>query len=132
MAQEDGGVSKAIGGAKAALTQARAKFPQPKAVPSATPRIQSPTMTPMAKPNLGDELKSKSDNVDEYMKAIPKMHKGGPVMADGDYNLRMGEHVLSAKDAENLKNAHSKAKTVLSMTKGLKSLHRAGTKLSPS
>ncbi len=52
------------------------------------------------------------------------MHKGGSIKVDGAYNLRAGEHVLTAKEAENLKGAHSKAKTVLSMTRGLKSLQR--------
>jgi hypothetical protein len=130
--EDDGGVTKAVSGAKAALTQARAKFPQPKAVPSATPRIASPTMTPVAKPSLGDELKSKSTNIDQYIQSVPKMHTGGPVKVSGIYHLKADEHVLTAKDAKSLKDAHGKAKTILSMTQGLKSLHRAGAMPPPA
>jgi len=77
-----------------------------------------------------DDLSSKS--MEELMNikvtSAPKMHKGGSITVDGNYNLKAGEHVLSAKEAEHLKGAHSKAKTVLSMTKGLTSLQRTGPK----
>jgi hypothetical protein len=49
----------------------------------------------------------------------PKMHTGGPVMADGTYQLKAGEHVLTAPEA-------AKARKHAIMASGIKSLAKAG------
>src|ERR1035437_4518133 len=46
-----------------------------------------------------------------------KMHSGGPVKADGLYQLKAGEHVLTAKEA-------AKARTHAILASGLKSLSK--------
>lgn len=50
---------------------------------------------------------------------LGSMHTGGPVMADGAYNLKAGEHVLTAPEA-------AKAKKHALMASGIKSLAKAG------
>lgn len=106
MAQtDDGGVKLKVGAAKAALDSAKAKFPSPKAVPSATPRPAAPVMKPAAGgfdggKGIGAELKAKSDNVDQYAQSMPKMHNGGPVVGDGPRWLKDGEHVLTGPEAK--------------------------------
>lgn len=45
----------------------------------------------------------------------PKMHKGGPVEADGVYELKAGEHVLTQPEAE-------KARKHAMLAVGMKSL----------
>jgi hypothetical protein len=45
-------------------------------------------------------LKEKTDNIDAYMKAVPKMHKGGEVKEDGLKNLQEGEVVIPKEKAE--------------------------------
>jgi hypothetical protein len=116
MADGDG-VSVKVQGAKDALAHARAAFPQPKAVQIGAPRAAYPPLTPVKKaaPTVGDELKAKSDNVDQYLKAIPKMHNGGPVIGDGPRMLKDGEHVLTAAEAK-------KARKHALMAVGMKSL----------
>ena len=52
---------------------------------------------------------------------IPTMHKGGPVMKDGTYRLKMGEHVLTAKET-------AKAKQHALMSSGIKSLAKSAPK----
>jgi hypothetical protein len=119
---DDGGVSVAVKGAKSALAHARAAFPQPKAVPNATPRATSTPATPVkAAPTTGDELKAKEDNVAQYLKAVPKMHNGGPVVGDGPRNLKDGEHVLTAAEVKIVR------KHAL-MAAGLKSLAKEAPK----
>ena len=108
----------ALSDAKAALAHANKSFPSP----SASPAPKSSAVTPAAKtPNLGDELAAKKTMVDKAMQALPKMHKGGPVPADGAYNLKAGEHVLTANEA-------AKAKTHALMASGMASLAKPGPK----
>lgn len=117
-------VSSKLDAAKTTLAHAKSAFPaRPNPVVKAQP---TPKPAPAAKPaGLDAELKAKSDNVNQYSGA-PKMHTGGPIKADGVYSLKQGEHVLSPKEAEQLHDMHHKAKTILKMTSGLKSLHKAG------
>ena len=53
--------------------------------------------------------------------AVPKRHNGGPVLKDGAYALKAGEHVLTAKEAE-------KARKHALMASGLKSLAKPAPK----
>ena len=92
-------INDKVNAAKAALTSAIAKFPSaPK--PATAPITKPPAP---AKPSaLGDStiapsLKAKQDNINTYMNATPKMHKGGVVPEDGIYNMKKGEHVLTAR-----------------------------------
>lgn len=99
------------------MTASKFKAEKPAPTYEAPPDTVPGTTDPAAKA----ELDRVSDRVQ-----IPKMHKGGTVKAEGVYHLKAGEHVLTAKEAEQLKKSHGKAKTVLSMTSGLKSLQRSG------
>ena len=118
------GVSVKVGNAKAALAQANKAFPSPAkpaapAVKSAAAPVKSSSFDGGA--GVGAELKAKSDNVDQYMKSIPKMHNGGPVVGDGPRMLRDGEHVLTAAEAK-------KARKHALMAVGMKSLAKAAPK----
>lgn len=115
------GIDSAVANAKSVLAEAQKKFPSPKAVPNAKPQTGTPTMhaVPNAKPNepsIRQELGDKASNIGDYVKANPpKMHNGGPVLADGVYSLKKGEHVLTPQEADIArKNALTQA--------GLKSL----------
>jgi hypothetical protein len=112
MAQDDGGVQAKVQGAKTALAHAASKNFPALSKPAA-PVAAKPAAT--AAPTIGDELKSKSDNVNQYINSIPKMHNGGPVVGDGPRMLKDGEHVLTAAEAK-------KARKHGLMAVGLKSL----------
>ena len=98
-------VTKALSGAKSALSTANKKFPSPAtpkaAAPAAKPTAKSSSSISIGEPEKGiaSELKSKADNVSQYAAALPKMHDGGPVKKDGAYQLQAGEHVLTAVEA---------------------------------
>jgi hypothetical protein len=89
-------VSDALASAKGALAHANAAFP-PAAKPAAAPAAPN---APAKAPTLGDELKAKKTMVDKARSALPKMHEGGPVPEDGGYELKAGEHVLTAAQAK--------------------------------
>jgi hypothetical protein len=111
MPQSPSSVDTALANAKAALAHADAKFPRAAAAaPAAKPAAP-------AAPSIGAELKAKSGMVGKARQALdaPKMHKGGPVPADGIYTLKKGEHVLTEKEVGTVK------KHAL-MATGLKSL----------
>lgn len=107
----------ALSDAKAALAHANKTFP-PKAASAVKPA--APTPRPAA-PSLGDELAAKQVLVNKAVKALPRMHKGGPVPADGAYNLKAGEHVLTASEA-------GKARQHALMASGMKSLAKPAPK----
>lgn len=115
MPQNDA-VSKALSSAKSALAHSNMAFPAAKPAPA------KPTPAPASKPTptISDELKAKQDNVNQYMNA-PKMHNGGPVAADGVYQLKKGEHVLTAPEA-------AKARKHAMMAVGMKSLAKENPK----
>jgi lysophospholipid acyltransferase (LPLAT)-like uncharacterized protein len=108
-----------------------------KAIPSKAPiakpigAVGIPTKTPVAKP-IGATSVSKSRDLTGLsmeelgnIKVAPekKMHNGGPVMADGVYRLKAGEHVLTAPEA-------AKAKKHAMMASGMKSLAKSGKAIS--
>ena len=103
----------ALSDAKAALDAANKAFPSSASSSSAAPAPKV-AAKPVA-PNLGQELAAKKTMVDKAKRALPKMHNGGPVPADGDYNLKAGEHVLTAPEA-------AKARSHALMASGMKSL----------
>ena len=103
----------ALSDAKAALDAANKAFPSSAPSSSAAPAPKV-AAKPVA-PNLGQELAAKKTMVDKAKRALPKMHNGGPVPADGDYNLKAGEHVLTAPEA-------AKARSHALMASGMKSL----------
>lgn len=99
--------------AKATLAHASSAFPSSMA-PKA-PTIKAPVPK---EPGLGVELAEKAKMVRNANMALtdaPKMHKGGTVKADGNYNLKAGEHVLTAPEA-------AKARNHALMANGMKSL----------
>ena len=108
-------MADALADAKAALAHANKTFPSP--APKPAPVVKSPMPAPKA-PSLGEELGAKTRNINEYVNA-PKMHKGGPVLADGVYSMKAGEHVLTAAEAD-------KARKHALMAVGMKSLAKPG------
>ena len=98
-------VNSMLAAAKGTLAHAEKSFPSSGAPSSGAPKSATPAAKPAATakpaPSLGDELKAKAANVDTYVRVIglPKMHNGGPVATDGAYNLKAGEHVLTAPEA---------------------------------
>lgn len=107
----------ALSDAKAALAHANAAFPPAsKAAPAVAAKPATPKAAPLS--GLGLELAEKGRMMKNAKLALtdaPKMHKGGPVHADGVYTLKAGEHVLTAPEA-------AKARTHALMASGMKSL----------
>lgn len=110
MAQEQDGIKfadDAIKSSKAALAKA-VKFNGPvkpmkptKAAPVAeTPKPKSSGLLYATGHSEAPALKAKTDQIEAYEKAVPKMHKGGEVMEDGVKNLQKGEVVVSKEKAE--------------------------------
>lgn len=64
---------------------------------------------------------SHQSEVSRPAEITPNFHKGGTVKKDGQYQLKAGEHVLTAPEAE-------KAKKHAIMASGIKSLANAGAK----
>lgn len=118
MPNNDGGVQSAVDSAKKALSSARTftksatggKDPSLFAPKAAAPVVKATPAAPA--PNVGDELKVKSDNVQQYADASKPMasFKEGTnyVPKTGNYTLHEGEKVTPAKD-NMAKSALSKA-----------------------
>lgn len=111
-------VNTMLAAAKGTLAGANKTFPSPKAAAPAKPVVPAAPTTKSA-PTLGEELSAKKTMVDKAQKALPSMHNGGPVAADGAYQLRAGEHVLTASEAV-------KARKHALMAVGMKSLAKPG------
>jgi hypothetical protein len=105
----------AVSDAKAALAHANKTFPSPAAKPATIKPAAAPAPAKTEGQDIAAGLKAKSDNVNEYLKSIPKMHNGGPVVGDGPRMLKDGEHVLTAAEA-------NKARKHALMAVGMKSL----------
>ena len=120
-------VTKALSGAKSALSTANKKFPSamaPKtAAPAAKPAAKPASSISTGEPEKGikSELQEKADNVNSYVKSLPKLHDGGPVKKDGAYQLKAGEHVLTPIEAK-IARRHAIAMS------GLKSLAKYSSK----
>jgi uncharacterized phage infection (PIP) family protein YhgE len=115
MPQNDA-ITKALSSAKSALGHANATFP--------SSAVSTPAKTAVAAAvpkaaSIGEELNAKKANVDQYMKTLPKLHKGGPVLKTGAYQLKAGEHVLTMSEA-------ATARKHAIMASGVKSLARPG------
>ena len=109
----------ALSDAKAALAHANAAFPTPAApkTPATAPKVAPASSISVGEPEKGiaKELAVKKENVNRYLHALPAMHNGGPVMADGAYRLKAGEHVLTEPEAK-------KARKHALLAVGMKSL----------
>lgn len=116
-------VDQILAGAKAELGKANAMSASMPKVSAPTTPTPSPAPKPAPKPSLKNELDAKGQMVNQAKKAlegtgvVPKMHRGGPVKADGVYQLKKGEHVLTAPEA------HQARKHALAMS-GMASLAR--------
>jgi len=88
----------------------------------------STSYTPDAPASSGGTVKKTLGKVGAGLSAaastVPKMHKGGPVKTSGSYNLKAGEHVLTASEAE-------LAKKHALLASGMKSLAKAGASAKP-
>ena len=122
MPQDD--INSKVSAAKGVLATANSKFPSPK--PPAAPKPAPSRVTAKPAPTLGSELAQKASNVDTYAAALPKMHKGGPVMKSGGYDLQMGEHVLTAAEAQMARKHALMASGIKSLAKPMPSEKTAG------
>ncbi len=98
MPQNDA-VSKILSSAKSELGKANtmaASLPKAPSAPAPKPAVKPAAPAP----SIGRELDAKNANVKQYMDSLPKMHDGGPVVADGPYQLKAGEHVLTEPQAK--------------------------------
>ena len=112
----------ALSDAKAALAHANAAFPPAPKAASVPAKPAAPKPAPLS--GLAAELNEKGKMMKNAKLALsdaPKMHKGGPVKADGVYTLKAGEHVLTAPEA-------AKARTHALMASGMKSLAKPAPK----
>jgi hypothetical protein len=105
----------ALSAAKNALAHATKTFPSSPLASPAKPVVAA--TKPIS--GLGAELTAKKTMVDKAQSALPALHGGGPVPADGAYNLKAGEHVLTATEA-------AKARKHAIMAAGIKSLTKSG------
>jgi hypothetical protein len=129
MAQQDAttarngsSVNDKIANAKAALARANSRFPGMGHAAASAPKPAA--AAPKPAPSLGEDvaagLKWNTDQAKAVMTpAAPKMHRGGPVKKDGIYDLKRGEHVLTAEEA-------TKARKHALMASGMKSLSMGG------
>lgn len=114
--------------AKAVAASAEKNFPSKLSnvatAPSPVPARIVPATPAKPAVNLGTELAAKKNMIDKAAVTTPtltpKMHRGGSVQADGDYNLKSGEHVLTNREAKRL----AKLKLLAS---GIKSLAKPNT-----
>jgi hypothetical protein len=125
MAQNQGAssIDAKLSAAKKTLAHANAfsaKMPKMAAPAPAAAAPKPPAPKPPSNPegDIGAELAAKARNVSSYTDA-PKMHNGGPVVTDGVYQLKRGEHVLTEAEAKQARK-HALAAA------GMKSLARAG------
>jgi hypothetical protein len=65
-----------------------------------TPKPKSSGLLEGPGTDIAAESKAKGDNIGEYVKNVPKMHKGGEVKEDGVKNLQEGEVVIPKEKAE--------------------------------
>lgn len=99
--------------------------PKPAPAPKATPKPSSPSYFQQARAlanGYGEAargIRANAQNVDQYANA-PKMHNGGPVLQDGVYRLKKGEHVLTPREV-------SRARNHAMVAAGMKSLVKAGS-----
>jgi Ethanolamine utilization protein EutJ (predicted chaperonin) len=113
MAQDD--ISSKLASAKTALAHANSSFPSANAPkPAPKPVAVAPKA---AAPSIGSDVAAGLKWNTDQAKAVmaPKLHKGGPVKKDGIYDLKKGEHVLTADEA-------TKARKHALMASGMKSL----------
>lgn len=114
-------ISTKVAAAKNTLSRVNRDFPSPKAPAAPAPAAPSAPAPKKDTTDLGAELAAKRANVEQYEANAPKMHNGGPVVADGAYRLKAGEHVLTAAEAD-------KARQHALMAAGMKSLTKSGKK----
>lgn len=119
-------INDKVAKAKSALSNASRDFPSAKPAAAAAAPHRQGMISSMVKAvsankqesaGIGKELGAKARNISDYAASAPKMHKGGPVKANGIYSLLAGEHVLPRHEV-------AKAKRHALMAAGMKSLAR--------
>jgi len=131
MAQQDNGNSAKLAKAKGVLAGAKSFSASADPKGALTPKAAAPTAKAAApSPTASVDVNSRAGNIAQNRDilspgdtALPKLHNGGPVLADGAYQLKAGEHVLTAPEAK-------KARKHALMAAGMKSLANPG-KASP-
>ena len=124
-------VDEVLASAKQTLSKAQKDFPSsslatpaPKASPAAAAG-KAVTSGAASTTGLGAELTAAKTSrakattagkVSGTTPVMPSMHEGGPVPADGPYNLKAGEHVLTAPQ---VKMVRQHALMAVGMKKGL-------------
>jgi hypothetical protein len=105
-------MSDTLSKAKSVLAGAEKAFPSsmaPKSsVDAAKNRVKPITVAPkISAPASGVSVNSRAGNIAANRDilspgdmSLPKLHNGGPVPADGAYQLKAGEHVLTEEEAK--------------------------------
>jgi len=104
----DSPIAQKVAGARSVLASANKKFPSPAKAPAMPAKASATSMTKSAPlvnaPTLGQELDDKSKNVNAYMQANPKFHKGGVVPGEPGEEVpiiaQAGETITPAADAK--------------------------------
>lgn len=121
MAQD---IDSKVAAAKSALSKANRDFPNanapkspaapaPKAAPAPSYETHSGSVRDQNHQVAQEEAKKMG------MSSVPILHKGGPVLKDGVYRLKAGEHVLASGEAD-------KARKHALLASGIKSLANFG------
>lgn len=84
----------------------------PKSAPKSAPKPSSP--------RVPTSWGAATADIERSGGQIPKMHSGGPVLQDGVYRLKKGEHVLTPREV-------SRARNHAMIAAGMKSLVKAGS-----
>jgi hypothetical protein len=88
------------GSSSIATKSGRTGMQKPAAPAAPAPKAPSSGLLEATGHSEAPALKAKTDNIEEYTKSVPKMHKGGEVKEDGLKNLQEGELVIPKEKAE--------------------------------
>ena len=131
MPQNSDSVSKILASARAASAHADETSALHVTHPTPMPEELKKPAASAAKAAASGAAKSSPTSIGKALESMPsggettspKMHDGGPVLTDGDYNLKAGEHVLTAPQA---KMVRKHALMVVGMKRGMSTPATAG------
>ena len=106
--------AKALKNAKGVLAKANAFSNSVPGSSQFAPKVKTPSAPAPKKPmtsgeEIASSLNSKSQNVNQYLKSLPKMHKGGMVDKDGVYQMKAGETVRTPEQEKKMQDHIKKA-----------------------
>ena len=107
------------GSSSIATKSGRAVSQKEKPAAPAAPKAPSSGMIGDQGADSASGIKTNVDNVAQYIKGVPKMHKGGVVKEDGLKNLQEGEVVIPKEKAEEGKKVMELKKKAGPMAKAM-------------